>query len=99
MGIECRTSCLVGKNMCTEVRIPWIQTHFPIYVVIYNCVKFECGKWRTTVTATTYTEAVPAFMYLVSMWSTVNGGLPLLALPFFRVVYADTDAFSMTTAE
>ena len=29
--------------------------------------------------------------YLVPMWSTVNGGLPLLALPFFRVVYADTD--------
>ncbi len=26
------------------------------------------------------------------MQSTVNGGLPLLALPFFRVVYVDTDA-------
>ncbi len=26
-------------------------------------------------------------LYLSPMWSTVNGGLPLLALPFFRVVY------------
>ncbi len=26
------------------------------------------------------------------MQYTVNGGLPLLALPFFRVVYVDTDA-------
>ncbi len=30
-------------------------------------------------------------LYLAPMWSTVNGGLPLLALPFFRVVYVDTD--------
>ncbi len=46
--------------------------------------KFDCGKWRAIVTATTYAKAVP-------MWTTVNGGLPLLALPFFRVVYVDTD--------
>ncbi len=31
-------------------------------------------------------------LHLVPMWSTVNSGLPLLALPFFRVVYVDTDA-------
>ena len=31
-------------------------------------------------------------LYLVPMWSTVNSGLPLLALPFFRVVKVDTDA-------
>ncbi len=31
-------------------------------------------------------------LYLAPMLSTVNGGLPLLALPFFRVVYVDTDA-------
>ena len=54
-----------------------------IYVMIYDRTKFECSKWRATFTATTYAEA--------PMWSTVNGGLPLLVLPFFRVVYVDTD--------
>ena len=64
-----------------------------MHVVIYDHAKFECGKWRATVTATTYAKAVPATMlYLVPMWSTVTGGLPLSALPFFRVVYVDTDA-------
>ncbi len=47
--------------------------------MIYDRAKFECGKWRATFTA------------LIPMWSTVNGGLPLPALPFFRVVYMDTD--------
>ena len=74
-----------------------------IYVRVYDRAKFECGKWRATITATTYAEAVPVQMlflsmvvslstlYLAPMWSTVNGGLPPLALPFFRVVYVDTD--------
>ncbi len=54
-----------------------------IYVMIYDRAKFECGKWRATFTATTYAEAVPVPL---PMWSTVNGGLPLPALPFLRVV-------------
>ncbi len=33
-----------------------------IYVMIYDPAKFESGKWRATVTATTYAEAVPASM-------------------------------------
>ena len=69
---------------------------FRIYVAITDRAKFECGKWRATVTAMTHAEAVPASLstlYLVPMWSIINGGLPLLALPFFRVVYVDTDDF------
>ena len=31
-------------------------------VVLYDCVKVECGKWRTTVTATTDAEAVLAHL-------------------------------------
>ncbi len=102
--------------------------------MIYDRAKFECGKWRATVNATTYAEAVPAYiikarhagtqkcmgsvassfcmsvsdvgslflsimvslltLYLVPMWSTVNGGLPLLALPFFTGVNVDTDVDS-----
>ena len=72
-----------------------------IYVMIYDRAKFECEKWQATFNATTFAEAVPASMsmmvslltlYLVPLWSTVNGGLPLPALPFFGVVYMDTDA-------
>ncbi len=60
--------------------------------MIYDRAKFECGKWRATFTATTYAKAIPiSTLYLAPMWSTVNGGLPLPALPFFRVVYMDTD--------
>ncbi len=51
----------------------------PIYVMIYDCAKFERGKWE---------QHLPQ----LHMLSTGNGGLPLLALPFFRVVYGDTDA-------
>ena len=63
-----------------------VSHNLTIYVMIYNCTKFECGKWQGTVTTTTYAEAVP-----VPMWSTDNGCLPLLEVPFFKVVYVDTD--------
>ena len=39
-------------------------------------------------------DGLPIDSILVPMWSTVNGGLPLLALPFFSVVYVDTDVSS-----
>ena len=46
--------------------------------MIYDRAKFERGKWRATVNATTYSEAVPAYI--------IKARHAIPALPFFRVV-------------
>ncbi len=72
-----------------------------IYVMLYDCAKFECGKWWATITATTDAEAIAGTWkcpgsqlyengdYGITgppLQGPVNEGLPPLAVSFFKVV-------------